>query len=175
MHFAFSYKQFGTKNTFSVFIFIWSTLTVDGRRWRHSSFLGRRWPSCSFPSGRRLPLLFFYWLMSTILLFSTWSTVDARRQPFYSPFHHALIFPQPNQYKNSISYFRSFYLNSLIRHQHIMIVQWSLKWFNYYILQLSTWKKRCKLQFVIFCKLQLRLRGVDQRPVKIMEGVYNYM
>ena len=76
---------------------------------------------------------FFYWLISTILLFSTWSTVDARRQPFYSPFHHALIFPQPNQNKNSISYFRSFYLNSLIRHQHIMIVQWSLKWFNFYI------------------------------------------
>ena len=35
---------------------------------------------------------FFYWSMSTILLFSTWLTVDARRRlrrPFYSPFHHA--------------------------------------------------------------------------------------
>ena len=31
----------------------------------------------------------FSWSMLTILLFSTWSTVDVRRRPFYSPFHHA--------------------------------------------------------------------------------------
>ena len=38
------------------------------------SFLGRRWPSCSFLLGR-------------------WSTfVDARRRLFYSTFHHALLY-----------------------------------------------------------------------------------
>ena len=87
-------------------LFSRSTLTTPlfstGRRWLRKLFgyifyltIGHekcRWcRPLLFSRSTSTILLFSTWLMLTILLFFTWSTVDPRRLQFYSAFHHALL------------------------------------------------------------------------------------
>ena len=120
----------------------------------------------------------------TILLFSTWSAVDIRRRPFYSPFHHALFIHQvcymyivvwQNKIltKKSINKHQHYYLD--LTNQFGNLAKWKLEaiWLLPNVLSTSTCLHALLLTFLRLLCLEMPLK-YKQIHIKVKTGEQLY-